>query len=330
MCPFDRLKPGMVVSQNQEVGMHTMLAQNIERWIKKREGCETAIPELTFFRRDTPTHPDICLVEPSVVIVAQGAKQMFVGGEPYRYDPASVLITSLDLPAHSQVVEATALQPCLGLTLKLDLGIMADLVTQHGLVPPPEQSRSTSMAVSTLTPALLNPVERLVDLLDEPSAVPVLAPLIQREIHYRLLMGDQAARLWQIIAVGTQSHQIARLINWLKVNYASPLRVEELAASAQMSPSTFHQYFRELTTMSPLQYQKWLRLNEARKLMLNDHLDAATAGFQVGYDSPSQFSREYSRLFGAPPRRDIENFRRRVDVLALPRAGALNDRIDEA
>jgi AraC-like DNA-binding protein len=292
---------------------HHMLAQNIERWTKEQEGCETAIPELTFFRRNTPTQPDICLVEPSVVLVAQGVKQMFVGGEPYRYDPSRFLITSLDIPAHSQVVQATRNDPCLGLTMKLDLRVMAELIAQHGLVPPPEQASSKGMVVSTLTPAILKPFERLVELLDEPSAVPVLAPLIQREIHYRLLMGDQATRLWQILAVGSQSHRIARSINWLKVNYASPLRVEELAARVQMSPSTFHQHFRELTTMSPLQYQKWLRLNEARRLMLKNHLDAATAAFQVGYESPSQFSREYNRLFGAPPKRDIEHFRQKVE-----------------
>ncbi len=156
---------------------------------------------------------------------------------------------------------------------------------------------------------MLEPFLRLVALLDEPTAIPVLAPFIEREIHYRLLRSGQMARLLQMISVGSQGHRISRVINWLKVNYSEPLRIEDLAAQAQMSASSLHHHFRQLTTMSPLQYQKWLRLNEARRLMLNEGRDAASAGFQVGYESPSQFSREYARLFGYPPRRDIGSLR---------------------
>ena len=140
----------------------------------------------------------------------------------------------------------------------------------------------------------------------------MLAPLIEREIHYRLLMSNQAARLWQIASVGSQGHRIAKAIDWLKVNYMATLRIDDLASQVQMSPSSLHQHFRQLTAMSPLQYQKWLRLNEARRLMLNEDLDAASAAFEVGYESPSQFSREYTRLFGAPPKRDIEGLRRKA------------------
>jgi AraC-like DNA-binding protein len=291
---------------------YPVLAQNIHRWIDGREDCDTAIPDLTFFRRNTPTEPHTCLVPPSIVIAVQGKKQLFVGGVPHLYDSSKFLITSLDLPAQSQVLEASPSRPCLGLALKLDLRVMAELITQYGLSFSSDKSGGMGVAVGTLSENIMNPIERLVELLDEPASIPVLAPLIQKEIHYRLLMSDQAARLWHIIAMGSQSQRIGNAINWLKQNYSSPLRVENLAEKAQMSSSTFHQRFRELTSMSPLQYQKWLRLNEARRLMLNDDYDAATASFEVGYESPSQFNREYSRMFGAPPKRDIENMRRAV------------------
>ncbi len=151
--------------------------------------------------------------------------------------------------------------------------------------------------------------QRLIDLLDEPRDIPILAPIIQREIFYRLLVGDQGTRLRQMASVGSQSQQIARAIDWLKGNFSQPLRIDDLATQVNMSTSTFHHHFRTLTAMSPLQYQKWLRLTEARRLMLTENHDAATAAYQVGYESPSQFSREYGRLFGDSPLRDIMNLR---------------------
>lgn len=273
----------------------------------------TPISSLSFFRREMPMPPSICLVAAGIVLVVQGEKQMLVGGEAYPYDIHHFLITSLDLPANSQIVSASPEKPCLGLVLKLDLRIMAELIAQGGLPLPAERSNDRSVGIGTVTPVLLEPFKRLLDLLDEPETIPVLAPLIEREIHYRLLKSDQAARLWQIASVGSQGHRVAKAIDWLKVNYTATLRIEDLAAHAQMSPSSLHHHFRQLTAMSPLQYQKWLRLNEARRLMLNEDLDAASAAFGVGYESPSQFSREYTRLFGAPPKRDIEGLRSRAD-----------------
>jgi AraC-like DNA-binding protein len=293
---------------------HTNLARRIDQWTRGIDGGETSIPGLALFRRENRTEPELCLLHPSIIVVAQGAKQMFVGGEPHRYDASTFLVTSLDLPAQSQVIEAEPDMPCLGLSMKLDLRIMGELIAQTRLMPPGERSGSKGMTVGALTPAILQPFERLLELLDEPDSIPVLCPLITREIHYRLLTSDHAARLWQIFAVGSPIHRIATVIDWLKANYTKTFRVEELAERAQMSPSTFHQHFRELTTMSPLQYQKWLRLNEARRLMLGGHLDAAGAAFEVGYESPSQFSREYSRHFGAPPKRDVAYIRKRPDV----------------
>lgn len=269
----------------------------------------TPIPDLLFFRRDEPTEPDFCLIEPSIVFVAQGTKQMLIGGEAYPYDTSKFLITSLDLPASSQVLAASPKEPCLGLVLKLDIRVLADLIAQGGLPQISERPAGISVGLGDMTPAIMEPFHRLLKLLDEPETIPVLGPLIQREIHYRLLLSDQSALLRQIASIDSQGYRIAKAIDWLKGNYSSPLRIESLAELVQMSTPTFHHHFRQLTAMSPLQYQKWLRLSEAKRLMLNEHLDASTASFRVGYESPSQFSREYSRLFGAPPRRDIEKLR---------------------
>lgn len=272
--------------------------------------CPTLIPNLGFFRREAPSPPAICLVEPSIVLVVQGEKKMWFGGEPFPYDTGRFLITSLDIPANSEVVVASPDRPCLGLALRLDLRLLAELIAQGNLSPPADRPDDRGIGLGTVTPLIREPFSRLLGLLDEPLSIPILAPLIIREIHYRLLISDQAARLWQIAAVGSQSQRVSRAIDWLKEHYASPLRINELAERVQMSVSTLHHHFRKLTAMSPLQYQKWLRLNEARRLMLNDDLDASSAAFRVGYESPSQFSREYSRLFGLSPRRDITGLRR--------------------
>ncbi|MEC7765236.1 MAG: AraC family transcriptional regulator [Pseudomonadota bacterium] len=288
---------------------HRFLADKIDGWSNGAEDVTTTLDDLSFFRRTRRTEPDICLVEPALLVVAQGAKQMIVGGAPHRYDPSGFLITSIEIPGQTQIIEASPEEPCLGLVLKLDQRMLSEMVAQNVVSPPAQMKDRSSIAVGTMTPELLAPVERLVALLDEPDAIPVLAPLIRQEIHYRLLCSDQGARLWSFVASGGPNHRILALLNWMKLNFAEPIRVDDLAGRAQMSGSTFHQHFRELTTMSPLQYQKWLRLNEARQLMLNDHVDAATAAFRVGYESPSQFSREYARQFGSPPKRDIEQLR---------------------
>jgi AraC-like DNA-binding protein len=196
--------------------------------------------------------------------------------------------------------------------LNLDLRLMAEIVAQAHLPPPRDALTDRSMAVGAVTRTLLEALKRLTDLLNEPDAIEVLAPMVRREIHYRLLTSQQSGRLRQIASVGSQSHVVARAIDWLKANYASPLRIEELARRVHMSPSSLHHHFRQLTAMSPLQYQKWLRLDEARRLMLNEGFDAARAAFEVGYESPSQFSREYSRQFGSPPRRDVVSLRSRA------------------
>ncbi|MBD8495794.1 AraC family transcriptional regulator [Pseudomonas syringae] len=288
-----------------DMPLQATLARLIDRQIDKPGDYRTAIADVGLYRRDHPAPPVVCMVPPSIVLVAQGAKQMWAGGEGFPYDASRFLVTSLDLPANSEVIEASPDRPCLGLTLKLDVRMLAELIAQGRLPPVRGKAAGRSVGIGSATPTILAPLIRLLELLDEPEAIAVMAPMIQREIHYRLLQGDQAARLRQIASVDGQGHRIARAIDWLKLNYAAALRVEDLAARVQMSPPTFHHHFRQLTAMSPLQYQKWLRLTEARRLMLSEHLDVSSAAFKVGYESPSQFSREYGRLFGVPPKRDI-------------------------
>lgn len=297
------------------------LIQSVDSHIQAPGDCPMPIPGLGFYRREQPAAPVVCMVEPSIVLVVQGKKQLWVGGEGYPYDTSRFLVTSLDIPANSEVLAASVEQPCLGLTFKLDLRMLAELIAQGDLPPTRERAMMKGVGIGSVTGGMLAAFARLVALLDEPEAIAVLAPLIQREIHYRLLQSDQAGRLRQICSVDGQGYRIAKAIDWLKLNFDSPLRVEELAARVQMSAATFHHHFRQLTSMSPLQYQKWLRLNEARRLMLNEHQDVSSAAFKVGYESPSQFSREYSRLFGVPPRRDIAALRGRAAVTDRPGPG---------
>lgn len=287
----------------------TALADSIGRYTSGPGDFAMPIEGLSFFRRHEAAAPAVCMVEPSVVLVAHGVKRLWLGGQAYTYDTSSFLLTSLDLPANSEVIDASAEAPCLGLTLKLDLRTLSELIAHGSLPPRRDRSGGTGVGIGQATTELLDPFVRLLKLLDEPDAIPVLGPMIQREIHYRLLLSDQAIKLRQIASVDSQGHRIARAIDWLKLNYSAPLRVEALAARVQMSIPTFHQHFRQLTAMSPLQYQKWLRLAEAKRLMLNEHLDVSSAAFKVGYESPSQFSREYSRLFGVPPKKDVAALR---------------------
>ncbi len=285
------------------------LAKSIARWTDKGDQYATGIPGLSLHKRNEPSEPISILYEPRICVVAQGAKRVLLGDDTYVYDAHHFLITSVDLPTVVQVINASPEKPYLGLVLRLDQREMSQLMVDSNLPPPRPQQSSRGMATGEVTLTLLTAFQRLIDLLDEQKDIPILAPIIQREIFYRLLVGDQGTRLRQMASAGSQSHQIARAIYWLKGNFTRPLRIDDLAAQANMSTSTFHHHFRAMTAMSPLQYQKWLRLYEARRLMLSENQDATTAAFQVGYESPSQFSREYSRLFGAPPLRDITNLR---------------------
>ena len=297
-----------IADNSMEVALEA-LGKSIARWTDKGEQHITAVPGLSLFRRDEPTGPISGMYEPSVCLVAQGAKRVLLGDDTYVYDAHHYLITSVHLPTVVQIIDASKEKPYLGLRLKLDQREISQLMVDSNLPPPRAQQSSRGMATGEVTLPLLTAFQRLIDLLVELQDIAILAPIIQREIIYRLLVGDQGARLRQIASAGSQSHQIARAIDWLKGNFTRPLRIDDIATQANMSTSTFHHHFRTLTAMSPLQFQKSLRLNEARRLMLAERLDATTAAFQVGYESASQFSREYSRIFGAPPLRDITNLR---------------------
>ncbi|WP_028295015.1 AraC family transcriptional regulator [Oceanobacter kriegii] len=290
-------------------GMYADLIEHIERHTADDENVKTQVDGLYFFRRDSITEPCLCTTVPSILFVVQGAKQLLVGEESFVYDTEHFLMNSLDLPASSQVLLASPEKPSLGFMLILDFRLMAEIMIESQMPSPKTRSLEGSSAIGRVTPTLVEPFYRLITLLDEPEAIPALAPLIKREIHYRLLTSDLAERFWHIASVGSQSNRIVRAVNWLRSNFSKPLRIEDLANHVQMSPTTMNHHFRLLTSMSPLQYQKWLRLNDAKRLMLNENLDAATAAFRVGYESPSQFSREYGRMFGLSPKRHIDQLR---------------------
>lgn len=287
----------------------TSLGESIARLTEKGELQTTAVPGLSLFRREEPTEPITGMYEPSVCLVAQGAKRVMLGDDTFVYDAHHYLITSVNLPTVVQIIEASPERPYLGLRLKFDLREITQMMVDSNLPKPRTQQSSRGMATGEVTLPLLTAMQRLIDLLADQQDIPILAPIIQREIVYRLLVGDQGERLRQIASAGSQSNQIARAIDWLKSNFTEPLSIDDLAAKSSMSTSTFHHHFRSMTALSPLQFQKQLRLQEARRLMLTERMDAANAAFQVGYESPSQFNREYSRQFGAPPLRDIMRLR---------------------
>jgi len=283
------------------------LADRIARWTADRNILESPIPGLNLHRWEMPTEPTSYMLPPSICLIGQGRKRLFLGEHTYLYDTHRYLITSVDLPVVTQIIEASGDAPYLGLTLDLDLRLIAQLMVGQEMPPARPAGEQRAIAVSAVSAPLLDAFNRLIDLIDTPADIPALAPLVKQEIFYRLLRGEQGPLLRQITSVGHHGYQISRAIDWLKANFSKPVRMEELASKAGLSLSAFHSHFRAMTAMSPLQYQKRMRLNEARRLMLTEHIDASRAAFTVGYESPSQFSREYSRQFGAPPMRDIKN-----------------------
>lgn len=266
----------------------------------------TPVPGLRLYRRSEPTACATATYQPSFIVFVQGRKRINLGKTVLLCDSSTFLLTSIDLPVVSQVVDATPEAPILGLILGLEMGEVRKILSEEEFHTTTEPSNARGMAVGSITVELLSACSRLVDLLDAPHDIPFLGTLIQREIIFRLLRSPQGNHLRAIATLGEQSHRTARAVTWLRANYAKPLRVEELASMAQMGVSTLHHHFRSLTAMSPLQYQKHLRLHVARERMLHEGLDAASAAFEVGYESPSQFNREYSRFFGLPPMRDVK------------------------
>jgi len=289
--------------------LRTELARKIALFIGSAENRATEIPGLTLHRRTAPTAPCSMTYEPGVTVIAQGRKRVELGRSVFIYDASRFLLTSVDLPVVSRVIEASEEVPCLALSLKLEMAVVRELLSREDMHVAEAPSDSPGMATGETTVEFLSACCRLVELLDTPQDIPFLSGLIQREIVYRILRSAEGARLRAIATQGEQSHRTAKAIAWIGANYARALRVEDLAEIAGMGVSTLHHHFRVLTAMSPLQYQKQLRLQAARGRMLMDGLDAASAAFEVGYESASQFNREYSRFFGQPPRRDIRTLR---------------------
>ncbi len=260
-------------------------------------------------RESAPTPPSYGTSHASVCIVAQGSKELILGKQAFHYDPAHYLITTASLPIISRVVEASPEIPYLAIVLRLDPVMVGSVLMDAGYLPTRKSKSVRAVNVSKLDENLLDAAVRMIRLLDRPEDVDFLLPLIKREIIYRLLQGEQGDRLLQISVMRGHTHEISRAIDKIRSNFHRPLKIEELARELGMSVSGFHHQFKAVTGMSPLQFQKQLRLQEARRLMLVEGLDATSAGYRVGYNDPSHFNRDYRKLFGAPPMRDIERFR---------------------
>jgi AraC-like DNA-binding protein len=270
----------------------------------------TAISSLKFNRSHGESQPIYSVYDPSLCIVAQGSKLVMLGQESYHYNPASYLVASVNLPITGQIIQATPQSPYLGFQLNFSMEQILDIIEMSNLEWDYKEGSGHGLLVSKTNPSLLDAVLRLVRLLDTAQDIPVLAPLVIREILYRILQDEQGgASVRQFAVAGSHAHRIAKVISLINRDFAKPLRIDELAKAASMSPSSLHFHFKEVTAMSPLQYQKQVRLQEARRLLLLDIPEAANAGFQVGYESPSQFSREYVRMFGLPPLSDIKRLR---------------------
>jgi AraC-like DNA-binding protein len=268
----------------------------------------TDVPHLSLVAATSPTEPVGDMVEPALALVVQGAKRTVLADREFHYGAGEYLVASVGLPVTGAIMRATPSEPFLVLVLHLDPATIAGLVLHSALEPAPPVS-DRGLAVSRAAPAMLDVATRLVELLDHPRDAAVLAPLYERELLWRLLTGEQGAMVRQIGLAGSHVNHLGHAIGWIRAHYREPMRIDELAALSAMSPRTFHRHFRALTSMTPLDYQKRLRLNDARARLTADPHDIAGVAYAVGYDNPSQFSREYRRMFGAPPSRDATGTR---------------------
>jgi AraC-like DNA-binding protein len=281
------------------------LAGSISKALDGATDLSTEVPGLTLYQNSAPTGPNPCTYEPSLLLIPQGKKRVDLGKQSYVFGESTFLLTSIELPIVSRVSVASVEKPYLAFFLKLDMGAVRDVLhtEEVRISAPPNGTRGMVLGEATIE--LLSPCSRMVQLLHTPQDVPFFGKLLQREIIYRLLQGPQGDRLCWVATRANQSYRTAKAVTWLRENFEKTLNVDELASMAGMSRSTLHHHFRSLTAMSPLQFQKQLRLHTARQKMLTQELDAASAAFEVGYESPSQFNREYKRFFGKPPMRDV-------------------------
>ncbi|TVY07358.1 AraC family transcriptional regulator [Paenibacillus cremeus] len=289
------------------------LANVIKRYAENDGVHATAIPSLFFIRRSDVSGPSYGVYNPSFCMVVQGAKEVWLAQERYEYNPAEYLVSSVNLPVTSQVIEASPDVPYLGFKLEFTVNQILEVLRDSEIRVGPKENAKRGMFVSRIEFSLLDAVIRLVRLLDNPKDIPILAPLFTKEIIYRILQGEHGVMLEQIAIEGSSAHQIKDVIEHITNNYDKSFRIEELAEKVNMSVSSLHRHFKEVTAMSPIQFQKQLRLQEARRLLLSESTDAADVTFRVGYESQSQFSREYSRMFGLPPKEDMKRLRRQYD-----------------
>jgi AraC-like DNA-binding protein len=305
--------PSSATRPVREAARVESLRGELARLLERRTGSdgryETAIPELKLYRFSHPTEPVHVLQEPAVYVVVQGRKQVTVGEETYVYDPSQYLAVSVQLPAVGHVVAATPEEPYLCMTLSVDPRELAALIVETGRQSPRDDHDGRALYVSRLRTPLLEGFLRLVRLLDAPHDMPVLAPLILRELHYLLLQSEQYGRLAQMAIGDGRLRRVSGAIAWIQEHFTEPLQIEALAKRVNMGPSALHSHFKAVAAVSPIQYQKSLRLQEARRRMLSGATSAEVIAYEVGYASASQFSREYARLFGQPPRRDAERMR---------------------
>ena len=285
------------------------MSRKIAGIVLSPEGRATPFAGLTLYCKKAPTACFLTSVEPSISIFLQGKKRINIRGSEFLCDESSFLVSGIDLPVQSQIIEASEEVPQVAMRLTLDMKSVREVLSREDLPEPKSLAQRRGLAVGKTTAGLLNAASRLIALLETPEDIPFLAHLIEREIIYRILQTPQGERLRDLATSGSLPQRAAKAIAWLSTNYAKPLHMDELAGIARMGVSTLHHQFRTLTAMSPLQFQKQLRLQTARQRMLMDGLDATSAAYEVGYESVSQFSREYSRFFGQPPMRDVKALR---------------------
>jgi AraC-like DNA-binding protein len=297
----------------QEQASREELVERVAQAIPEDGGIEP-LTGLHLYRSPTPLEPTHSVLKPSFCVVAQGSKEVFFGDSRYQYDPFHYLLATVELPTVGRILEASPEQPYLSLRLELAPALVSSVMMEVGVSSPPRNANVRAMDVSPLDAKLMDAIVRLVRLFDSPAEAPILMPLITREIVYRLLMGDQGSRLRHLAIQGGYTPDIARAIQRLRQDFDQPLRIEQLASELGMSISGFHHHFKTVTAMSPLQFQKQLRLQEARRLMLGEDLDAASAAYRVGYQDASHFNREYKSVFGVPPMRDVQRLREAASV----------------
>jgi len=308
---FSGLASRTPTQQGFAIDKCTQLAALVDRHTDgKRDGAHaTAIAPLGFLKQSNTSTTMASVSEPIFALVVQGAKEVLLNEETYRYGVAQYLLISVDLPLSGVAVKATPNQPYLGFKLKLDPAQLCEIIAQTNLGISQKENSVRGWFINDADPPLIDCAIRLTKLLDTPQDISFLAPMIVREIYYRLLVGEQGEAVRQIATSGSNMQRIAEALKRIKTDFTKPLRVEDLAKQANMSAASFYRHFKAVTSMSPLQYQKQLRLLNARQMMLAENVDATQAAYRVGYESTSQFSREYSRIFGAPPIRDIERLR---------------------